>query len=204
MAGRLPLALRLYQLASAAGSPLAPQLLARRLDRGKEHPERLAERRGEATMHAAQWSADLGARRQRRRNARGGAADRAAARAGFRRTGDIGHRHLGGARRTATAGRHPAPVHSARRAALRAALPRPLAARPCAVRRIRSVAQSHSVMRGAQNSDDPGQRPAVGALVQPLAAVAGRRSRRCSVASICAWRSRPPTPNVTRSSARRG
>ncbi|MGC1780857.1 MAG: 3-deoxy-D-manno-octulosonic acid transferase [Xanthobacteraceae bacterium] len=50
MAGRVPLALRLYQVASAAGSPLAQQILARRLHRGKEHPERLAERRGEATL----------------------------------------------------------------------------------------------------------------------------------------------------------
>ncbi len=47
---RLPLALRLYQLASAAGSPAAPQVLARRLQRGKEHPERLGERRGEASL----------------------------------------------------------------------------------------------------------------------------------------------------------
>lgn len=50
MAGSVPLALRVYRLASAAGSPLAQQVLARRLDRGKEHPERLAERRGEATV----------------------------------------------------------------------------------------------------------------------------------------------------------
>ena len=48
MARRLPLALRLYQLASVIGSPAAPQVLARRLKRGKEHPERLSERRGEA------------------------------------------------------------------------------------------------------------------------------------------------------------
>jgi 3-deoxy-D-manno-octulosonic-acid transferase len=47
---RLPLALRLYQLASVAGAPVAPQLLARRLTRGKEHPERLSERRGEASL----------------------------------------------------------------------------------------------------------------------------------------------------------
>jgi 3-deoxy-D-manno-octulosonic-acid transferase len=47
---RLPLALRLYQLASAAGSPIAPQVLARRLTRGKEHPERLSERRGETSL----------------------------------------------------------------------------------------------------------------------------------------------------------
>lgn len=50
MAGRLPLALRFYRLASAAGSPMAQRVLARRLLRGKEHPERLAERRGEATV----------------------------------------------------------------------------------------------------------------------------------------------------------
>ena len=50
MPDRLPLALRLYQLASAAGSPMAPQVLARRLHLGKEHPERLAERRGEASL----------------------------------------------------------------------------------------------------------------------------------------------------------
>jgi 3-deoxy-D-manno-octulosonic-acid transferase len=47
---RLPLALRLYQLASFAAAPVAaPQLLARRLNRGKEHPTRLGERRGEAS-----------------------------------------------------------------------------------------------------------------------------------------------------------
>ena len=50
VAGRVPLALRLYRLAAAAGSPMAPQVLARRLRRGKEHPERLAERRGEASL----------------------------------------------------------------------------------------------------------------------------------------------------------
>jgi 3-deoxy-D-manno-octulosonic-acid transferase len=47
--GRLPLALRLYQLASVAAAPVAPYLLARRLSRGKEHPVRLPERRGEAS-----------------------------------------------------------------------------------------------------------------------------------------------------------
>ncbi len=48
MPNRLPLALRLYQFASFAAAPMAPHLLARRLERGKEHPTRLAERRGEA------------------------------------------------------------------------------------------------------------------------------------------------------------
>jgi 3-deoxy-D-manno-octulosonic-acid transferase len=50
VAGRLPLTLRAYQLMSAAATPLAPKLLARRLTRGKEHPARLSERRGEASL----------------------------------------------------------------------------------------------------------------------------------------------------------
>jgi 3-deoxy-D-manno-octulosonic-acid transferase len=47
---RLPLALRLYRSATHVATPLAPRLLARRLDRGKEHPTRLAERRGEPSQ----------------------------------------------------------------------------------------------------------------------------------------------------------
>jgi len=47
---RLPFALRLYKWASFLGSPIATQVLARRLTRGKEHPERLAERRGEPSL----------------------------------------------------------------------------------------------------------------------------------------------------------
>jgi 3-deoxy-D-manno-octulosonic-acid transferase len=50
VADRLPLTLRAYQLMSAAATPLAPKLLARRLTRGKEHPARLPERRGEASL----------------------------------------------------------------------------------------------------------------------------------------------------------
>jgi 3-deoxy-D-manno-octulosonic-acid transferase len=47
----LPLALRLYRLAAiAAAPPLASRLLAWRLKRGKEHPARLAERYGEASL----------------------------------------------------------------------------------------------------------------------------------------------------------
>jgi 3-deoxy-D-manno-octulosonic-acid transferase len=47
---RLPLALRLYRLASRAAAPFAPRLLARRLERGKEHPTRSPERRGEPSL----------------------------------------------------------------------------------------------------------------------------------------------------------
>jgi 3-deoxy-D-manno-octulosonic-acid transferase len=44
------LTLRTYRRLAAAATPLAPLLLARRLKRGKEHPERIAERRGEAAV----------------------------------------------------------------------------------------------------------------------------------------------------------
>ena len=50
MAKPLPLALHLYQSACSLGSPMASQVLTRRLKRGKEHPERLAERLGEASL----------------------------------------------------------------------------------------------------------------------------------------------------------
>ena len=47
MSGRLPAGLRMYRLLSAAAGPFTPILLARRLKRGKEHQQRLSERRGE-------------------------------------------------------------------------------------------------------------------------------------------------------------
>src|SRR5688500_7505739 len=50
MAERLPWTLRAYRQLAAAASPVAPMLLANRLKRGKEHPERLSERRGESTL----------------------------------------------------------------------------------------------------------------------------------------------------------
>ena len=45
---KLPAALRAYRLLSAAAAPLIPLLLAQRLKQGKEHRERLSERRGES------------------------------------------------------------------------------------------------------------------------------------------------------------
>lgn len=50
MNDRLPLALRLYRLLSAAATPFTPLLLAQRLKKGKEHRLRFGERRGEARM----------------------------------------------------------------------------------------------------------------------------------------------------------
>src|SRR5436190_16822643 len=47
---RLPWSLRGYRGLAAAATPLAPILLRRRLGRGKEHPARLNERRGEAAI----------------------------------------------------------------------------------------------------------------------------------------------------------
>ena len=50
MPDRLPLALHVYRLASRAATPFVPRLLAKRLDRGKEHATRLDERRGEPSL----------------------------------------------------------------------------------------------------------------------------------------------------------
>ena len=50
MAERLPFTLRAYRRLMSAATPLAPLLLSRRLKLGKEDPERVAERRGEATQ----------------------------------------------------------------------------------------------------------------------------------------------------------
>jgi len=46
----LPFLLRLYRLASAAATPLAPTLLAHRLKHGREHPARMEERYGETQI----------------------------------------------------------------------------------------------------------------------------------------------------------
>jgi len=46
----LPLALHLYRLGCVVGSPLASRLLTRRLRRGKEHPDRMTERFGQASI----------------------------------------------------------------------------------------------------------------------------------------------------------
>jgi 3-deoxy-D-manno-octulosonic-acid transferase len=50
VAESLPFALRFYRLASTVGSPLAPRFLARRRKRGKEHPDRMPERLGQASI----------------------------------------------------------------------------------------------------------------------------------------------------------
>lgn len=47
MPERLPVTLRAYRYLTSIAAPLAPYLLSRRLNRGKEHPARLNERRGE-------------------------------------------------------------------------------------------------------------------------------------------------------------
>jgi 3-deoxy-D-manno-octulosonic-acid transferase len=47
LADPVPVTLSAYRIVTAAGAALAPHVLARRLARGKENPDRLAERRGE-------------------------------------------------------------------------------------------------------------------------------------------------------------
>jgi 3-deoxy-D-manno-octulosonic-acid transferase len=49
LAERVPLTLRGYTLLTAAATPFVPYLLKRRLARGKEHPQRMHERRGQPT-----------------------------------------------------------------------------------------------------------------------------------------------------------
>ena len=58
MAERLPLTLHAYHLLTAAAVPLADGLLRYRLKRGKEHDERLPERRGESRSRGrtGRWS----------------------------------------------------------------------------------------------------------------------------------------------------
>jgi 3-deoxy-D-manno-octulosonic-acid transferase len=50
VAKRLPLTLVAYRLLAAAASPLVGALISHRLKRGKEHPERIPERRGESSV----------------------------------------------------------------------------------------------------------------------------------------------------------
>jgi 3-deoxy-D-manno-octulosonic-acid transferase len=50
VADAVPLMLRAYRWVTTAATPLAPLLFSHRLRRGKEHPARLSERRGEAGM----------------------------------------------------------------------------------------------------------------------------------------------------------
>src|ERR1043166_948262 len=50
VAERLPGTLRAYRGLASAATPIAPMVLASRLRRGKEHPQRLAERRGESRL----------------------------------------------------------------------------------------------------------------------------------------------------------
>src|SRR5437763_16637751 len=50
MPERLPVTLRGYRRLAAAATPLTSILLAKRLQRGKEHPVRIGERRGETAV----------------------------------------------------------------------------------------------------------------------------------------------------------
>src|SRR5262245_45912936 len=50
LAEPMPMTLSTYRILTAAGTALAPRVLERRLARGKENPDRIAERRGEASV----------------------------------------------------------------------------------------------------------------------------------------------------------
>ena len=74
----LPLSLTAYRLVTGLVSPLSGALLSLRLNKAKEDPMRIDERRGLASLAAARRAAGLAARRQRRRGAVADAAGRAA------------------------------------------------------------------------------------------------------------------------------
>jgi len=50
LAERLPFTFLAYRYLTAAATPLSGLVLARRLRRGKEHPDRLGERRGRPSL----------------------------------------------------------------------------------------------------------------------------------------------------------
>jgi 3-deoxy-D-manno-octulosonic-acid transferase len=50
LADPMPITLSAYRIVTAAGAALAPHILQRRLTRGKENPDRIAERRGEPSL----------------------------------------------------------------------------------------------------------------------------------------------------------
>ena len=121
---------------------------------------------------APQRRAVLGARGERRRDQRRAAGDRGARRRAARSQfpAHHRHRHLGRPRRAAPGPARRAPVRAARCTGICGALPRPLAARPRRVHRIRDLAVAHPRDGGAQHSDRARQRPPVAPQPPPLAA----------------------------------
>ena len=168
----LPVGLRMYRLFSAAAGPFAPILLARRAKRGKEIRQRLPERRGESRIARPDgplvWlhGASVGELASvlpliERIRARGIAM--------LVTTGTV---TSGGLAEQRLPRGVVASIRSARCAALRAPLSRPLATRSRLVRRIRSVAEHDDRGIGPRHTDGPGQRPPVGKLVPAVAAAA--------------------------------
>ena len=169
MANSLPMTLRVYRRLSAAVVPLAPALIKRRLKQGKEDPARIGERRGMSRdirphgplvwIHGASVGEVLAA----------AALIEKIARAQYPHPADLGHGDFGGDRRQAVSRRYHPSICALRFAALCRALSRSLAAESGAVHRVRSVAQSDPVERGAASADGADQRPDVASLVSALA-----------------------------------
>ena len=169
MANSLPMTLRVYQKLSAAVVPLAPALIKRRLKQGKEDPARIGERRGMSRdirphgplvwIHGASVGEVLAAaaliEKLRALNIRilltSGTVTSAAIVA-KRFPADIIHQYV--------------PYNSPRYVARFLDHWRPSSG---AVHRIRSVAQSDPVERGAASADGADQRPDVATLVSALA-----------------------------------
>ena len=167
---RLPAGLMIYRLVSRAAAPLAPMLLARRAKRGKEHRQRLPERRGESRIARPDgpliWlhGASVGELASvlpliERIRARG---IPILVTTGTVTSGDLAEQRL-----PRGVVHQFIPVDVPR---FVAPLPRSLAARPRFIRGIRPLAEHDHRSLGSRRADGPGQRAALGEFVPALAA----------------------------------
>jgi 3-deoxy-D-manno-octulosonic-acid transferase len=158
------LALGLYLAWSGRGGlSYANRKLQERLKAGKEDPDRIAERRGEASKDRPDGRPDLVPRGQRRRKPRASGTDPAhlEERDDLHGPCDDRHRHLRRCHgRTPARGRD-SPVHPAGRPRLRDPLSRPLAPRPRRLVRKRILARADLRNPQARHPDDDRQRPHV-------------------------------------------
>ena len=189
--------------AGGGGTPLTPWLLAQRLKRGKEHgaragraarPTRLRAADGPLVwLHAASVGELASVLPLIERIAQRGIG--VLVTTGTVTSGGLAEQRL-------PRGRDPS-IRAARRAALRAPLPRPLAAGPRAVRGIRPVAEHDHRGLAARRADDPGQRARCRKIPTGAGPICAAASATCCAASIYASPARRPTPCGWTRSARR-
>ena len=201
MTTRLPALIRAYQTGARVprtGGRRSPLLAPAQGPRGPGAARRAAGLQAAAARRASR----VGARRLDRRDAFARSRRRAADAARPLRPRDLRHANLGGPDRPPPAARSLAPVRAARRAALRPPLPRSLAARSGARRRIGDLAEhgrSSSIGGRSRSSSSM----AASRIARSGAGSASRgRSVPFSGASPSASRKRRPMRNASRGSAR--